>query len=161
MNALVVLCGPSGSGKSTFAAKQFAPEQIISSDRLRGLVSGDEADQTASGAAFTLLRRTVRDRIQRGQLTVVDTTAARARDRRALVNLARPYAVPVVAIVFSASLETCLYRNRSRRRQVPAGVIARQHALMHQSMARIAMEGFQAVYVLRDACAGVVEHDGP
>src|SRR3569623_1334015 len=35
---------PSGSGKSTFARTHFAPTEVLSSDRCRGLVRDDEND---------------------------------------------------------------------------------------------------------------------
>ena len=65
--ALVVLIGASGSGKSTFAARHFAPTEVISSDRARGWVSDDEADQSVSADAFELVRAVDRDRRHKRQ----------------------------------------------------------------------------------------------
>ena len=39
--ALVVLIGPSGAGKSSFAARHFAPSEVLSSDFCRLLVADD------------------------------------------------------------------------------------------------------------------------
>lgn len=53
--SLVLMMGASGSGKSTFAARQFVPTEILSSDRCRGMVADDESDQAATGDAFDVL----------------------------------------------------------------------------------------------------------
>ena len=53
--SLVALIGASGSGKSTFAARHFGRFETVSSDFCRGLVSGDENDQAATGDAFDIL----------------------------------------------------------------------------------------------------------
>ena len=45
-----------GSGKSSFAREHFRATQVVSTDALRAMVFDDEADQGASGAAFSLLR---------------------------------------------------------------------------------------------------------
>ncbi len=55
----VVLVGAAGAGKSTLAARLFATDEIVSSDALRAVISGDEADQRVSGVAFRILHRTV------------------------------------------------------------------------------------------------------
>ena len=68
--SLVVLVGVSGSGKSTFAARVFEPFEVVSSDFCRGLVSGDENDQSASADAFDVLNHIVGKRLDRGLLTV-------------------------------------------------------------------------------------------
>ncbi len=52
---LVALIGISGSGKSMFAARHFAPTEVISSDSCRALVSDDENDQSATRDAFDVL----------------------------------------------------------------------------------------------------------
>ena len=53
--SLVVLVGPPASGKSTWAAQQFPPHQVVSSDALRAVVGTDEHDQRASKDAFDVL----------------------------------------------------------------------------------------------------------
>lgn len=72
--ALVLLIGPSGSGKSTFAARHFGASAVISSDRLRGLLGGDEAEQGVTDAAFRRLDRWLDARLEAGALAVVDAT---------------------------------------------------------------------------------------
>jgi len=57
---LVVLVGPSSAGKSTWAAAQFEPDEIVSSDRLRAVVGRGEDDLEATDDAFALLTATVR-----------------------------------------------------------------------------------------------------
>jgi protein phosphatase len=148
-SGLVVLCGPSGSGKSTFAARHFAATQIISSDQLRGMVSDDEADQGASGAAFFLLRSLVRFRLSRGRLTVVDSTALQRKSRRDLLRLARESGAETLAVVFDVDFETCVTRNATRERQVPDVVLLAQFRLFEQARLSIAGEGFDRVITVR------------
>ena len=70
---LVVLVGPSGAGKSHWAAQNFRPEQIVSSDALRAAVGVSEHDQRAGTDAFEVLDLIVERRLARRLLTVVDT----------------------------------------------------------------------------------------
>ena len=104
--ALLVLAGPSGAGKSTFAARHFTPTQVVSSDRMRALISDDETDQSVSGPAFELLHDLVGKRLAAGRLTVVDSTALRAQARRDLLRIGQRYNVPVILLVFRADRET-------------------------------------------------------
>ncbi len=91
--SLVILVGAAGSGKSTFATRHFRPSEILSSDAMRVLISGDEADQHATDAAFGRLHRELERRLQERLLTVVDATNVERRARRAL--LARAVAAGV------------------------------------------------------------------
>jgi protein phosphatase len=63
--ALVLLVGPSGCGKSTFARRHFGATEVVSSDACRAMIADDEADQTASGAAFEVLHLIVEKRLSR------------------------------------------------------------------------------------------------
>ncbi|MDP9468941.1 MAG: AAA family ATPase [Chloroflexota bacterium] len=148
-SALVVLIGPSGAGKSTFAARAFAPTQILSSDALRAAVADDPNDQTATDAAFELLHVTLGMRLARGRLTVVDATNVERWARERLLALARRNRRPAAAIVLDLPLATCLERNAARAdRRVPPASLRRQHARMRASLDGLAGEGFEPIIVL-------------
>ena len=114
--SLVVLIGAAGSGKSTLAARLFAPDEIVSSDALRAAISGSEADQRASAAAFRALHRTVDRRLAAGAMTVVDATNAKREYRRPLIERAHATGTPVVAIVLDLPPSTIHAQNASSNR---------------------------------------------
>ena len=64
------------------------------------MIADDEADQSATSAAFSLLHTVARQRLARGRLTVIDATNVEPRARRPLIGLARRFDVAAVAIVF-------------------------------------------------------------
>lgn len=147
--ALVVLIGASGSGKSTFASRHFAAEAVVSSDRLRGELRGDEADQQATDAAFARLFEWLEARLAAGALAVVDATNVEWMRRAELISRARHHGRPAVAIVLDPPLALCLARNATRPRTVRAAVVRRQHDELRRSLDRLDLEGFSAVHVLR------------
>jgi protein phosphatase len=148
--SLVVLVGAAGSGKSTLAARLFALDEIVSSDTLRGVVSGDEADQAASAVAFRILYRTVQRRLADGRLTVVDATSTTPHARRPLIALARAAAVPLVAIVLDLPGDVVRAQNAGRARTVDDDVIDRHLDAVRRTVdgAQLAAEGFDTVAVL-------------
>ncbi len=91
--SLVVLVGASGSGKSTFAREHFGAYETLSSDVFRGLVGGDEADQSVTPAAFDALQYVAGKRLDAGLLTVVDATSVQPEARRRLIDLAKAHDV--------------------------------------------------------------------
>ena len=152
--ALIVLMGPAGAGKSTFAQRWFAPEEILSSDVLRAVVSGDPGDQSATGTAFAILHRQLGRRLAAGLLTVVDATNVRHSSRRSLLLRARRTGRPAVAIVLNLPAGTVHERNAARLERVVApDVIDVQLAALERSLGagRLATEGFVAVHVLTRA----------
>jgi polynucleotide kinase-phosphatase len=161
--ALVALVGVSGAGKSTFAARHFAPTQVLSSDFCRGLVADDENDQSASADAFDVLYHIAGKRLGAGRITVVDATNTQREARARLVALAKEHDVLPVAVVLDVSESECLRRNESRPdRNFGAAVVRRQHAELRRSLRSLAKEGFRRVHVLRgqeeiDAARIVVE----
>src|ERR1700680_1460815 len=106
--SLVVLVGATGSGKSTFAARWFAPTEIISSDHCRKLVSDDESDQSVTADAFELARAIAEKRLKNRRLTVIDATNVRASDRQAWIKIALRWRATPVAIVVDPGVEICV-----------------------------------------------------
>ncbi len=149
--SLVVLIGAAGSGKSTLAARSFSPGEVVSSDALRAVVSGDEADQSATRVAFKILHQTVARRLAAGQLTVVDATNASPSDRRPLVARALAAAIPVTAIVLDLEPDIVRVQNAGRPRVVAPDVVARHLDAVRRTVDgdQLATEGFDQVVVLR------------
>jgi len=146
---LVTLVGVSGSGKSTFAARHFAPTEVISSDFCRGLVSDDENDQSATSDAFEVLHFIAAKRLAAGRLTVIDATSVQPEARRSLIALARQSHVLAVAIVLDVPERVCAARNAARAdRSFGPHVIRQQHSQLRRSLHGLRREGFHRVFVL-------------
>ena len=151
--SLVVLVGPAGSGKSTLAVRHFAADEILSSDAYRKLVSGDEADQRATGLAFRRLHDEVARRLRAGRLSVIDATNLTRHARLTLLARARDADVPTVAIVLDLAPGIVHARNAGRvTRVVAEAVVDRQLATLRAAIDddALASEGFDLVVVLDD-----------
>ncbi len=147
--ALVLLIGAAGAGKSTFAARHFAPDEVISTDALRGQIAGDEADQSVNAEVFRVLHEQVEERLRARRLTVVDATNVLAHVRKPLIDLAARYHAPAVAIILALPLETCLAQNAARPgRVVPAEAVRWQHANLRAALLTLHKEPFAAIYAL-------------
>ena len=149
---MVLLIGIAASGKSTFAARHFAPTEILSSDRLREMIADSPSAQGATDDAFDLLHRLLAMRLRRGRLTVVDATNVEDWARAELLALARHHRRPAVAIVLDAPLQVALDRNATRAApRPPPGAVRRQHRWLAESLPSLSREGFTAVHHLRSA----------
>jgi F420-dependent oxidoreductase-like protein len=143
---LVVLVGPPASGKSTWAAEQFPPDQVVSSDGLRAVVGTGPHDQRASTDAFDVLDLVVERRLRRGLTTVVDSLGTDAKRRRRWVAAADAAGAPAVAVVFEVDPAVCRARNRGRERPVPAKVLASMLAGWPAQRDGLGDDGFVAVH---------------
>ena len=151
-DALVVLVGIAGSGKTTFAARHFAPTQVLSSDAFRALIADDPAAQGATDDAFDLLHRLLELRLRRGRLTVVDATNVEDWARRELLDAARRHRRPAVALVLDVPMDVALERNALRASpRPPPGALRRQHRWLIEALMEMPHEGFAAVHHLRSA----------
>jgi protein phosphatase len=147
--SLVLLIGAAGSGKSTFAQKHFPATEILSSDRCRALVCDDENDQSATQAAFEVLRCILFRRLRLRRLTVIDATNVQSKARKSLLKIARQYEMPALGIVFNLAEHICVERNFCRpHRQVPLHAVWAQFADLRRSLAKLSGEGFSAVWIL-------------
>jgi len=119
---VIVLIGIPGSGKSTWAAKQNAT--VISSDELRGVLSGDVKNQDIHAKVFATMRYLLRTRLELGATpTIIDATNIRRKDRKAWLQIAHKFGASVDAVLFDLPIEVALERNRKRDRVVPEDVI--------------------------------------
>jgi protein phosphatase len=147
--SLVLLIGVTGSGKSTFARTHFRPTEVISSDFCRGLVADDENDQSATAAAFEVLRFIAGQRLKAGRLTVIDATNVQPEARRELVMLAREHDVLPAAIVLDLPEKLCAERNAGRPdRDFGPHVLRRQRGQLRRGLRGLGREGFRTVHVL-------------
>ncbi|AVH61835.1 MULTISPECIES: ATP-binding protein [Streptomyces] len=146
-NALVVLIGASGSGKSTLAAT-WPPHQVVSLDSLRGVMSDDCGDQSATADAVDAMLLIVNRRMARGLNTVVDATSVLAKDRALLVDAAKQHNMPVIAVLVSTPLPVCIERQQPRpaNRAVPDSVVTDQHRAMVAAHPNLRSEGFNEVF---------------
>lgn len=149
--SLVLLMGASGSGKSSFAARHFAPTEILSSDRFRGMVADDEGDQSATSDAFDVLHYIAAKRLAARRLTVIDATNLRPEDRKHAITLARRFHALPVVFVLDTPEALCIERNKSRPdRQFGAQVVRNHVQLLRRSLRGLAREGFRVVHKLSD-----------
>jgi predicted kinase len=151
--SLVLLVGPAGSGKSTFAARCFAPGEVLASDAMRAIVGRDESDQAATRSAFALLHRQLDERLRDGSLTVVDATNVEAHARRPLLQRALAAGVPSVAIVLDLPPDLVVRRNEARAGRVVDRAVVQHHlARLRFAVDRglIEREGFDVVYRIRE-----------
>ncbi|MDQ4097816.1 MAG: AAA family ATPase, partial [Actinomycetota bacterium] len=147
--SLIALVGVSGSGKSTFAARHFAPTEVLSSDFCRGLVSDDQNDQTATEAAFEVLHFVAGKRLEAGRLTVVDATNVQPEARKPLVTLAKRHHVLPVAVVLDVDEATCGARNGQRPdRDFGPHVLRNQRRQLRRSLGGLRKEGFHKAWIL-------------
>jgi len=148
-DAMIVLIGIAGSGKSTFAQEHFAPTEVLSSDAFRAMAADDEADQSASEDAFSLLHVALDVRLKRGRLALVDATNVEEWGRRQLLDIADRRRRPAVVIFLDTPVEVCLERLRHRgHRRVPPHAVRRQLRELRRALPTLADEGFAAVHVL-------------
>ena len=143
---LVVLVGATAAGKSDWAAEWFAPEQIVSSDRLRAAVGRGERDQRASRDAFEVLDLIVAKRLARGLTTVIDSTGLDAgRAPPGARSPARPASRPTRS---SVDAPAAVVRERNRARAAPRAGRGRHRQLRAAAAVAEALagEGLAAVH---------------
>lgn len=147
--SLVLLIGISGSGKSTFARQHFAPTEVVSSDHCRALVCDDENNQAVNQEAFELVHLIATKRLAHHKLTVIDATNVEAVARQPLLDVAKAYSVPVIAIVLNLDETLCCTRDAARsHRNVGAEIIQQQSDRLRLSLTELPGEGFVSIYQL-------------
>lgn len=125
-DALLILAGPSGSGKSTWASRWFEPNQVVSTDALRGIVGEHEHDLRASADAFALVDTIVDRRMKRGLLTVVDSLGMDSATNERWRHIAHDHQRAAYLITFDTDPKVCRKQNKGRPGEVPSKVLTAQ-----------------------------------
>ncbi len=147
--SIVILVGPGASGKTTWAAANFPPECIVSSDSLRALVGAGEDDLAASADAFAVLDDVVRRRMARRLTTVIDTLGLDPQRRTAWLAMAREHGLACVAVGFDTPAAECRARNRGRAKRIPGDVLTSQLRAWARIRDSLPAEGYDDVLVPR------------
>lgn len=145
---LALLVGPSGSGKSRLAERLFKDE-ALSSDFFRKLVSGDEADQSASEDAFECLYLAAEKRLDRRKLTVIDATHLNKWARSKALDFAKKNNCFCYAIVLNIPEGDCQRNNALRpEKRFSRALIRRQHDEFKRALQAIKKEPFRRVFTI-------------
>jgi predicted kinase len=147
-----LLIGIPGSGKSTFAQKWVEADPsycIISTDRLRGELFGDESIQGDWKTLEARVFEEIDTCLARGTPVIYDATNAKRPWRLGfLQNMKQcPHSPLWMAWYLETPLETCQQRNHHRARRVPDAVIVDMAVALNQFPPCIA-EGFADVNVV-------------
>lgn len=128
-STLLMLVGPPGCGKSTFSNKLNEKTNcvIISPDKIRGELTGDEGDQTNNNAVFRVVYSRLIEHLDNGDNVIYDATNCRSNYRIKIIDLVKGHAKHTVCIVFTTRLNDCINQNNLRNRIVPEDVIERMY----------------------------------
>ena len=128
VGALVLLVGPPAAGKSTLAAAlvangEVAPEDVLSTDTYREVLTGDALDLTSDRRIWVQVRERLVEKMAAGRTTLVDATNLFPRRRARHIRVAREYGRPVVAIRFDVPAAELLERNETRKWVVQPNIV--------------------------------------
>ena len=125
---LVMMVGLAGSGKSTFAENfiQLNGGYIVSSDKIRGELYGDENCQNNPSKVFEILEKRVKAHLRSGDNAVYDATNLSMKRRKAFLDGIKSIDCEKVCFIVATPFELCVEQDSKRDRKVGYNVIKRQ-----------------------------------
>ena len=131
MPNLYWMIGISGSGKSTLAKKISENEHIniVSSDKIRLELYGDENIQGDPQEVFNLVFERIFSYLRIGMNVIYDATNISFKNRKKLFDYLKNKYIKAnhIAVVMTTPLKICINNNNLRERVVPNNVIMRQY----------------------------------
>lgn len=127
---LFIICGLSGSGKSTFAENILSKIScVISSDKVRKVLWGDENDQQNPQKVFEFLYAKAANKLFEGKNVTIDATSLTRKLRKNIYKQLKTWKdLNVEVFYFENNVEKALDGNSKRARVVPEEVIRNQSA---------------------------------
>lgn len=154
---IIVMCGIPACGKSTLAneivstfesAKERTPVAVISSDRIRQKLYGNEEIQGNPQEVFAKVYSKVAEAIDLGfKKIIIDSTAITKKDRKRIFENLSKYDVDFVCVYFPVDVDKSIEQNKKRARHVPETVIYR---MADKFQAPTIEEGFRAVFLVKE-----------
>jgi predicted kinase len=146
--SLLILIGCPSSGKSTLAdrlVKQNPNYHIVSTDKARAQLFGDEAIQGNWQQVENEILRQIEQNIAAGNLVIYDATNAKRPWRVELIQKIKQLgAIDIIGLHLTTPLEVCQQWNQQRKRQVPNLAIEDYFQTLQQ-FPPIPTEGFTAI----------------
>lgn len=145
-----VTMGIPGSGKSYWAERHsnmFSGTEVISPDKIREMLTGDESDQTQNGRVFDLAHGRLRWLLMTNEKEsiIFDATNVQKFARQNLLDICAEFGAEPTLVVFDTPRALCLERNRNRSRVVPDHAIKRMHGSFLEAMDEIHHENWAII----------------
>jgi len=143
-----LMCGPQGGGKSFQAGEIVLRENAT-------LISGDAIKEELFGSAdiqgdWVRIHNRVEEYVEEcagmGLTVILDGTYFKRSYRAEAMMLLKSYGYDEIELVVCCpSLETCLERNRSRKRKVPEYILRTTYEVFQRESKGTLSEGFDRV----------------
>jgi predicted kinase len=156
MIRLVLLIGLPGSGKSSlirFLQRDFQYLQVISTDKIRGQLFGDESIQGPWMWVWREVSRQLQEAVKDAHLgrihtVIYDATNVQRKQRQRVIKLARAIAFnQIIGVWVNTPLQLCLERNNSRDRIVPEDIILKMNVYLQDAPPSLD-DGFDDLIIL-------------
>ncbi len=148
MALFIMLVGIPGSGKSTLAETLAQKYQaaVISTDQLRYLITGNEADQSKDNLVFAAAHQKIREMLMDDHNIIYDATNITPKDRKRILNLL-PAGTVKKCYYKKIGLRTALIRNAHRKRVVPEKIISKMYNHLQPP---VLAEGWDEIQVIEE-----------
>lgn len=144
-----MLIGLAGVGKSTWAKKfkeKYPNTDIISSDKIRKELYGDESVQDNPQKVFEIAHNRIIKSIDDGaQYTIFDATNIKRKNRLTLMDKLKKYNIEKEYVIFAEPLDVILLQNKKRERNVPEEIILK---MMKQFETPLPYEGYTRISLI-------------
>ena len=146
MNKIIILIGAAASGKSTAAPKIAAGHQnavILSTDRIRAELYGEEHIQGYWPDIEALLYKRIKNAIKQNKNIILDSTHFKKEYRAKIIKNFSQYSL-ISAYYFNYPFSVIYKRNKERARRVPFKVLAAMYKELKNAPPILA-EGFKSI----------------
>ena len=152
MTTLTIMIGIPGSGKSTYTkTKMDRKVKILSSDAIRKELFLDEENQENNILVFNTLHERAREFLLEGKDVVIDATNTNIEDRTKTLLPYKDLDIKRKAIIVQTPVETCVERDKRRRRVVGEDVI---NEYLNNYTPPTKEEGFDEIVVVKNTDDG-------